>query len=324
MNYIFLMDPLDKVIAEKDTTLALMVGAHRRGHNVFALHNGGIVRKDNKTYFHVTPVVPQFKKADPFIKSDGQILADDDVHVVFIRTDPPFGERYLHNTWLLDLLPPTIPVINRPDGIRSANEKIWAVQFSSLVPRTIVASRKQALLEFLNEEKDVIAKPTDSFGGQSVFHIKSDRHNAKVILETLTDGWDKDIILQEFIPEAAQGDKRILLLDGEPLGAVLRRHAEDDHRNNFFTGGKPLATEITQRDLEIIECLKPHLKSLGLYFVGIDIIGRYLIEVNVTSPTCLQEMNRFYQKRLEEKVIEFSENLVDQAAGNTKIPLWKE
>ena len=128
----------------------------------------------------------------------------------------------------------------------------------------------------------------------------------------MTHRWNKDVILQQYIPESQEGDKRILLLNGEPLGAVLRVHAEDDHRNNFFAGGKPMPTDINARDREIIGILKPELQKFGLYFVGIDIIGGYLIEVNVTSPTCLQEMNRLYHQKLEEKVIEFAEKLVKE------------
>ena len=143
--------------------------------------------------------------------------------------------------------------------------------------------------------------------------------NAKVILETMTKRWTKDIILQQYIPQAQEGDKRILLLNGEPLGAVLRVHAPDDHRNNFFAGGKALPAQIDKHDQEIIQVLKPHLQKLGLYFVGIDIIGGYLIEVNVTSPTCLQEMNYLYHQTLENKVIDFTEKLVDQFRAKTKM-----
>jgi len=310
MNYVFLMDPLHSVIVEKDTSLALMVGAHRRGHKIYFLPDGGIVHKEGKLQFHALEVTPQYDKHQPFIDHGAALLSQDDVHVVFIRTDPPFNEKYLHNTWLLDLLPKHIPVINAPGGIRTANEKIWASRFTSIVPKTLIGSNKSEMLAFLEEEKDIIAKPTDSYGGQSVFHIKIGGHNTNVILETLTQNWQRDVILQKYIPAAQEGDKRILLLDGEPLGAVLRRHSEDDHRNNFFAGGKPLAADINARDQEIIDLLKPELQKLGLYFVGIDIIGDYLIEVNVTSPTCLQEMNRLYDEQLEDKVIDFSEKLV--------------
>jgi len=324
MNYIFLMDPLENVIANKDTSLALMVGAHRKGHAVYYLPDGGIDLLDGKLQFHVTKVVPQYKNNLPFIKQESAVLAQDDVHVVFIRTDPPFGERYLNNTWLLDHLPKHIPVINSSTGIRTVNEKIWATQFTRIVPRTYIGRNKNEMLSFVRMENEVIAKPTDGFGGQSVFRVKANDQNVNVILETMTRNWQNDIILQKYVSDAQKGDKRILLLDGDPLGCVLRLHADDDHRNNFFSGGKPLSAEINKRDEEIIDIIKPKLKQLGLHFVGIDIIGDYLIEINVTSPTCLQEMNKLYNTHLEDAVINFSEKLVDQLAANNRIALWKE
>ena len=203
-------------------------------------------------------------------------------------------------------------VVNNPTGIRTVNEKIWATQFTNIIPSTLVGRHKQDLREFLARHKHIVAKPTDGFGGQSVFQIKEKDVNTNVIFETLTNMHTKDIILQQFIPESNDGDKRILLLNGDPLGAVLRVHSENDHRNNFFSGGKPQPADITERDQKIIDVLKPHLKKLGLYFVGIDIIGNYLVEVNVTSPTCLQEMNRLNGVELQHDVISFVEKSVDQ------------
>jgi glutathione synthase len=309
MKFIFLMDPLETVKFEKDTTFILMVGAHNKGHEVFFLPKGGLTLKNGKVIFHTTKVTPQLVEHQPFVIDRPVTLTDDEVDAVFVRTDPPFDHQYLMSTWLLDRLPARVKVINSPNGIRTVNEKIWATQFTSLVPPTIVSSDKHDLLSFIKEEPDVIAKPTDGYGGQSVFHIHPGQGNTNVILETLTDRWSKEIIVQRYVPDSKDGDKRILLLNGEPLGAVLRKHSADDHRNNFFAGGKPLAAEVTARDREIISVLKPELQKLGLYFVGIDIIGQYLIEVNVTSPTCLQEMNRLYDVTLENKVIEFVEKL---------------
>jgi len=319
MNFIFLMDPLQKVIMEKDTSFILMLGAYRRGHKVFYVGNDGLTRRNGETLFHATPVIPQQVKENPFIRHEEQVLTESEVDAVFIRTDPPFEYEYLMNTWTLDLLPKRIPVLNSPSGIRTTNEKIWATQFDGLVPRTLISRRIADLLKFLKDEHEVIAKPTYGFGGQSVFKIKTGDVNANVILETLTDHGTKDIILQQYIAEAADGDKRILLLNGDPLGAVLRVHSADDHRNNFFSGGVPKAAKITARDQEIIDVLRPHLRKLGLYFVGIDVIGKYLIEVNVTSPTCLQEMNRLYDQTLENTVIEFAEKLVEDRRANAKM-----
>lgn len=316
MNFIFLMDPLHTVIMEKDTSFILMLGGHRRGHKVYFLPDGGITRLNGQLHFHVTEVTPQRVAEKPFIEHKSVVLKETDIHAVFVRSDPPFDEQYLLNTWLLDLLPARIPVINRPSGIRAVNEKIWVTQFTELVPPTIVSRNSEDLLDFLAEEKNIVAKPTGGHGGQSVFHVQSGGTNANVILETLTRNWQKEIILQKFVPESKDGDKRILLLNGDPLGAILRMHAEDDHRNNFFAGGKPLRAEINTRDREIIAALKPRLQALGLYLVGIDVIGEYLIEVNVTSPTCLQEMNAFDGTHGEDKILDFVENLIDQLKSN--------
>lgn len=310
MKFVFLMDPLHTVVFEKDTTFILMWGARQRGHDVFYLPKGAMTLVNGAVTFRAVKVLPQLVKEKPFIEQEPVVLASRDVDCVFVRTDPPFDEDYLLSTWLLDRLPPSIPVINSASGIRSANEKIWVTQFSSLLPPTLVGRNRADILAFLNEYKNIVAKPTDGHGGKSVFHIQQGERNANVILETLTHQWRREIILQQFIPQARDGDKRILLLNGEPLGAVLRLHAEDDHRNNFFSGGKPKPAEINSRDLEIIQELKPHLIQAGLYFVGIDILGDYLTEVNVTSPTCLQEMNVFQKQSLELKVIEFAEKMV--------------
>ncbi len=310
MKFLFLMDPLETVVMEKDTTFILMLGAHAKGHEVYFLPEDGITLKDGKLHFHVRKVQPQAIAHQPFIEEHAATLTQDQIHAVFVRPDPPVDEQYLMNTWLLDQLPPNIFVMNRPSGIRTVNEKVWAAQFTQITPPTIIASNRRELLEFIAVHKNVIAKPTNAFGGHAVFHIKPQDTNTKVILENLSRHWSIPVILQRYIPDSLTGDKRILLLNGDPLGAVLRVHEEGDHRNNFFAGGQPHATEINARDKEIIAILKPHLVRLGLYFVGIDIIGGLLIEVNVTSPTCMQEMNRLYNVNLQEKVIDFVEKSV--------------
>lgn len=312
MNFVFLMDPLSTVIMGKDTSFILMLEGHKRGHSIFFVTDGGMTILNGKVYFHAISVIPQKIAENPFILKKNIELSQDEVDCVFVRSDPPFDSQYLLNTWILDRLPKHIPVINSPAGLRTVNEKIWVTQFDSLIPRTFIGRNRQDMLDFIFSEKNVIAKPTDGHGGTSVFHIQPGDKNTNVILESLTKSWSQDIILQQYIPEAQKGDKRILLLNGEPLGAILRVHAPGDHRNNFFAGGKPMATELTGRDKEIIQILKPELQRLGLYFVGIDTIGNYLTEVNVTSPTCLQEMNQIYGENLEVKVIDFAEKLIQQ------------
>jgi glutathione synthase len=316
------MDPLHTVQMEKDTTFLLMLGAHHRSHEVYFLADGKITMEDAQRRFHVVQVVPQLDTRSPFVEKSRVTLREDEIDVLFIRTDPPFDYGYLTNTWLLDGLAKKIPVINHPVGLRTVNEKIWTTQFTQIIPPTLVGRERQDCLDFLAKHRDCVAKPTDGHGGKAVFHLQQNDKNVPVILETLSNHYSRDIIMQAFIPDADKGDKRILLLNGEPLGAVLRMHAEDDHRNNFFSGGKPLPAKITPRDLLIIDTLKPELERLGLFFVGIDILGDYLIEVNVTSPTCLQEMNRFANQHLEDQVMAFAENLVAKYRTGYRINIY--
>lgn len=315
MNLVFLMDPLETVVMRKDTTFALMQGAQRRGHAIWFLPEGGLTLTGRGLRFAVRRVRTQPDEQAPFVQDGVAVLSQDEVAAVFIRTDPPFDEEYLMHTWLLDRLPSRIPVLNRPAGIRAANEKIWAMQFADWMPATMVSRQMGELRAFLADELDVIAKPTSGYGGQAVFHLRRGDTNTAVALEMLTGNGRREIILQRYVPAAQAGDKRILLLNGEILGAVLRVHGVGDHRNNFFCGGRPEAVEVTARDRQIVAAIAPALRDHGLYFVGIDIIGDYLIEINVTSPTCLQEMNRLYGQALEDRVIAFAEQLIASAGA---------
>jgi glutathione synthase len=309
MKHLFLMDPLHTVHPAKDTTFALMVGAQRGGHETFFVPSGGISLRHGELFLHAAQVIPSPDQVPPFVQESSVVLSQAEVDVVWIRTDPPFNEQYLRHTWLLDHLPDTVPVINTPAGIRAVNEKLWATQFTSITPKTLVTSYIDHAREFLEHEGEVVVKPTDGYGGHGVFYLKRNDPNLHVTLETLSCGGRRELIVQQYVPAASHGDKRILLLNGEPLGAVMRVHSESDHRNNLFAGGRAEPASVTAQDRKIIDVLKPHLQRLGLYFVGIDVIGLYLIEVNVTSPTCLQEMSRFANQPLEDQVIRFAESL---------------
>jgi glutathione synthase len=311
MDFVFLMDPLASIAIYKDTSFAFMLGAARRGHNIFYVPASGIHLTDAGVSFTATPVTPKGDVDEPFVCESPGRIDGANVDAVFVRTDPPFDDQYLMNTWLLDQLPAHVFVFNSPRGLQTVNEKVWTVRFRELIPPTLVSSDIERFKEFLDTHGKIVVKPTNSFGGAGVFIIEAGDSNAPVIFETLSnDG--RPIIAQRYVPESVNGDKRILLLDGESLGAVLRVHSEGEHRNNFFAGGNPVATEITDRDHDIIAALKPQLRALGLAFVGIDVIGDYLIEVNVTSPTCLQEMNELYDVQLEDAVIDFVEKQVRQ------------
>lgn len=312
MNFVFLMDPLDTVNVHKDTSFAFMLGTHRRGHAVYHVKNPGVSLDGPRVLFDATRVTPVVREdALPFDVGERVRLTGGEVDAVFVRNDPPFDQRYLANTWLLDRLPAHVPVINSPRGLRTVNEKLWATRFTDLVPPTLVTADRELIAAFIEDYEHAVLKPTDGHGGAGVFIVKRGDTNAGVIVETLTDHGKTEIIAQPFVPEADAGDKRIILIDGEPIGAVLRVHSGGDHRNNFFAGGKPHPAEINDRDREICQTLAPHLRELGLHFVGVDVIGDYLIEVNVTSPTGLQEINRLNGIQLEDDVIAYVENLIE-------------
>jgi len=309
VNILFLMDPLETVSFDKDTSLALMWGAQQRGHHIFYLPNTGLSMTEHGVRFQVSEIEATRNRAHLFREKDRYLFCEDDVDVVFIRTDPPFNEDCLMNTWILNHLPPRIIMINSPAGIRQTNEKLWILQFPDLVPPTLVSQDRSQLLDFLKIHPEAVAKPTDGYGGQMIFRIREGDPNRNVILETVSRKFTRKIILQRYIAQAQDGDKRILLLNGEPLGAVLRQHGPEDHRNNFFAGGSAHEAGISQRDRDIITRIQPYLRNSGLHLVGIDVMGDHLIEVNVTSPTCLQEMNRLYHHELELEIIRYAESL---------------
>lgn len=327
MNFVFLMDPLETVNVHKDTSFIFMVGAVRRGHRVFYLPSGGLSIDRGRVVFDALEVTPHAdlgsSPGGPFERGMWRELTDDDVDAVFIRTDPPFDATYLMNTWLLDHLPRRVVTVNEASSVRTVNEKVWAVRFTELMPPTVVTRHRRRFDAFRREHGKVVAKPTDGKGGEGVFIIEPGDKNAAVVFETLTHNGRREVLVQQYVPEAEAGDKRILLLNGQFLGAVLRVHGSEDHRNNFFAGGKPYPAELTARDERIIETLRPHLRKLGLHFVGIDVLGDYLIEVNVTSPTCLQEANRFADPplHLEDKVVDYVEQLVEQRRESIDRPV---
>ncbi|MBI1367938.1 MAG: glutathione synthase [Planctomycetes bacterium] len=311
MNFVFLMDPLETVIAHKDTSLIFMVGAVRAGHRCFYLPPGGLSMDGARMRFRVRPVKPVIERASfPFEVEAWTELTDEQVDAVIVRTEPPFAEQYLMDTWMLDRLPERIAIVNSPRGLRTVNEKLWATRFVDLVPTTLVTRDRTLYRQFIAERDKAVAKPTDAKGGEGVFIVKRGDTNANVIFDTLSHNGKREVIVQEYLPAAEQGDKRILLLGGEILSQVMRVHSKDDHRNNFFAGGKAAPAELTPRDIEICRMLKPHMIELGLHFVGIDVIGEHLIEVNVTSPTCVQECNRLYGQQLEDRVIAYIESLI--------------
>lgn len=310
MKIVFWINPLEDLSRDKDTSLAFMQEAWDRGHEVFILGDNGIHLKPNTAVLSVSSLEKETDLPYSFVEGDSHSLNAKDVDVIFIRKDPPFDDRYLMQTWLLDRLSPHVFVTSNPTGIRTVNEKIWVTQFEEWVPETLVTSSFSIFLDFLLKVKKVVVKPTDGFGGQGIHVLSKGDSHTQMVFEKLSESQEKPVIVQAFVAEASEGDKRVLVLNGDPLGAVLRKQEGEGHLHNLMAGGTALAVEITEKELAMIACLSPHLKSLGLHFVGLDFIGEKLIEVNVTSPTCLREMNALYGTCLEMKVLDFVETSV--------------
>jgi glutathione synthase len=226
-----------------------------------------------------------------------------------MRKDPPFDMKFFFATHLLSLVDERkCLVVNHPRGLRDANEKLYALNFPELIPETLVSSDIGQLRQFMKEVGgEMIIKPLDGCGGSGVFYLNQKDRNTNALLETATSNGRAPIMAQRYIPEVRKGDKRIMVLDGEPLGAILRVPRDDETRSNIHVGGRVVKTALTARDREICQVMAPSLKKLGLYFAGLDVIGNYLTEVNVTSPTGVQEINAMNKVQLESQIFDFIE-----------------
>ena len=309
MKLAFLIESPERFKIEKDTSFALMLKAQEMGHEISIFERGSMTYLENTLYIDHRRVRVTDSREHPFDFETMQRNQAAQFDVIWIRTDPPFDHQYLMDTWLLSLPAITASahrpkpwVVNSPAGLRTVNEKVWAAQFGSLTPVTLLTTNRTDFRNFLHNHEKVVLKPANGFGGSSIFVTSRSDPNANALFENLAHSGL--VIIQEYLPAATQGDKRILLVDGEVLGAVLRLHSADDHRNNFAAGGKAQKAEVTERDLMIVRSIKPALLELELFFVGIDVIGEKLIEVNVTSPTCLREMQQYYAEDLAKIVIQ--------------------
>ncbi len=311
-KFAFIMDPLDKMLPDKDTTFVFMLEAIRRGHAIYYLGLRDLFARGAQTLARargceVARTPPHHRFLD-----DGAEYPIEAFDVVFMRKDPPADALYLYATMLLSFADTRRTfVINNPAGLREANEKLYSLNFPAAIPPTIVTYEIARLRTFMAEQGgEMIVKPLDGHGGEGVFLVGAGDRNLGAILETVTQYETRPIMAQRYIPEIRDGDKRLIVLNGEPLGCTLRVPREDEHRGNIHVGGTCVKAPITPRDHEICRMLRPRLERDGLYFVGLDIIGDYLTEVNVTSPTGVQEIDRLDSVSLEAKVIDFVESRV--------------
>ena len=290
MRTLYVMDPLDRLHFEGDSTCALLLEHTRRGQPTFFCTPGDLFARQGAAWARVTPVevtaeAPHFHTGPAVDRS----LADFDV--VWMRKDPPFDMDYVFSTYLLDLVPPSTVVLNDPKSIRVANEKMFALWWPDLCPRTLVTREIARARAFIDAAPGrVVLKPWDGNGGRGVLVTDAADANLRSMLELLTEGERTYLIVQHHIPEIAQGDKRVILFDGEPVGWMMRVPQPGDHRGNMHVGATVEACTLTPRDREICAAIGPKLRELGLLFVGIDIIGDSMTEINVTSPTGFREI----------------------------------
>lgn len=314
MKSLFILDPYHTVTIDLDTTYVLMREAQARGHEVIASQLDGLGSRRGRAFCRGEHVAIQDDPAQPIRSLDPIDCVLDDLDVVFMRKDPPFNMSYVFATYLLDGVDAARTlVINRPAGLREANEKCYILNFPEVSPDTLVTMNPRDITAFLEDNGGrCIIKPLDGMGGLGVFLLRSDDPNLSSLIETSTHVGRKHAMCQRYIPEAVQGDKRVILIDGEPVGATLRVPAAGELRGNIHVGARCVKTDLTPRDREICRAIGPRLREDGLYFVGIDVIGDYLTEVNVTSPTGVQEINRLSGVKLEGDMWDWVETRLDQ------------
>lgn len=285
----FQMEPLEQSDRVKSTSFRLLTEAARRGHALFHYTVDQLSFREGR-------VVAQGSAVSGKDYALGEACALDlaEMDVVMMRQDPPFDMHYLTATWLLELLPKRVRVINHPAEVRNYPEKIMPLLFPHLVPATLITQQLTEVRAFHREHKDIIVKPLYAFGGRGVFRLKEGDSNLEPVVELLQERYQLPFIVQKYVPEVKEGDKRIVLFGGKVVGAFWRRPVGDDHRANLRVGGDLQPAELTVRDHEICEALSPLLKEKGLFLTGIDVIGPYLTEVNVTSPMGLVQLDALY------------------------------
>jgi len=309
------MDPLPQILPDKDTTFALMLEAQRRGHALFTIHHRDLLADgaEVRALARRAEVRRPLPGEPHHVFHESTIAALADFDAVLMRTDPPVDADYLYATHLLSLVEERgVFVMNRPRALRDANEKLYALHFPDLVPRTLVTRDIVLLKDFLAElGGEMIVKPPHGWGGLGVFHVHARDRNLNAILEMMTENGRQLVMAQQYVPEVRKlGDERVILVDGEPLGAIARIPREDEHRSNIHVGGAVHRVALGARERRICERIAPRLRADGLYLVGIDIIGDYLTEVNVTSPTGVQEIDRLDGTCIEARVIDLVERKV--------------
>ena len=289
------MDPLEGINIEGDSTFAIMLGAQRRGHALYHYQAEDLTFEGGRLWTMAQPVTVQPVKGDHYKLGD-HVLVDlgRDMDVVLMRQDPPFDLGYITATHLLERIQGETLVVNDPASVRNAPEKIWVLDFARFMPPTLLTRSFGAARHFLEEHGEIVVKPLHGNAGKAVFKVGRDGSNLSALIEMFNAAYREPHVVQAFVPEIAEGDKRIVLVDGEVAGAINRIPGAGEIRSNLAVGGSAVKTDLTETEREICAALAPELKARGLLFVGIDVIGgRWLTEINVTSPTGIVAIDRF-------------------------------
>jgi glutathione synthase len=318
MKIAFIIDPISKLDPTHDTSVALMEAADRLGHEVWITQAEKLSVVEGRAWGFVqqvklTPVQLQnglwVAQPDWYQLGDTIFRPLEDMNAVFMRTDPPVDVPYLYTTYILDYIDPTKTlVVNSPNGLRTANEKMFALQFAEWMTDTIVSRDKSVIRKFVETHGAGVLKPLGGKGGEGILFLEPGDRNFNSLVEVSTGRGNEPLMIQKFLPAAKDGDKRIILLEGKPIGAVNRIPTGTEFRGNMAVGGRSEKVDITDREYEMCAAIAPKLQAQGLYFVGIDVIGGYLTEVNVTSPTGIREIDRLNNVHLGQQVIEWLEH----------------
>ena len=289
----FQMDPIGSIDINADSSFRIALEAQARGHSLFYYTPDKLAFREGRVMARGWPLAVQRKEGAHFTLGDAETVDLSDMDVVWLRQDPPFDMSYITSTHLLDMIHPATLVVNDPFWVRNYPEKLLVLEFQDLTPPTMIARDLEMLRAFRATHGDVILKPLYGNGGAGVFKLREDDGNLASLHELFSGISREPLIMQKFLPDVSAGDKRIILVDGEPIGAINRVPAKGETRSNMHVGGRPEPVGLSDRDREICAAIGPLLKEKGQIFVGIDVIGRWLTEINVTSPTGLQELERF-------------------------------
>ena len=298
------MDPMESVDIAGDSTFALALEGQARGHTLFHYLPSDISMQQGRIIARARLLSVRHEVGNHFTLGEAELIDLSSMDVVLMRQDPPFDMAYITATHLLEHIHPDALVVNDPVHVRNAPEKLFVTQFEDVMPPTLITSDQELIHAFRAEYQDIIVKPLFGNGGAGVFHIRPDDENLNALLEMFTGLYQEPIIIQKYMPEIRRGDKRIILIDGVAAGAVNRVPADGEARANLHAGASAEKTSLTKRERELCETIGPALKERGLIFVGIDVIGDYLTEINVTSPTGIMEINQLNDARLDRLVWE--------------------